>query len=103
MNKAKATLEERVVRAAEAALATRSFVSPIDVFVGIGWLPYVLVENWRRGRLEYLLGAMQVRAQSVSAALSILREWAVAKGACARARFAICDWLEARSRNFDSH
>lgn len=80
MNKAKASLEERVVRAAEAAFATRSFVSAIDVFVGIGWLPYVLVENWRRGRLEYLLDAMQVRTESISAALRILREWAVAKG-----------------------
>jgi hypothetical protein len=31
-------LAERVVKAAEAALAAQDFVSPIDVLVGIGWL-----------------------------------------------------------------
>jgi hypothetical protein len=31
-------LERRVVRAAEAALAERKFVTAIDVLVGVGWL-----------------------------------------------------------------
>jgi hypothetical protein len=31
-------LERRVVRAAEAALAERKFVTSIDVLVGLGWL-----------------------------------------------------------------
>src|SRR5438045_7795316 len=31
-------LEDRVIRAAEAALAARKYVSPVDVLVGIGWL-----------------------------------------------------------------
>jgi len=45
---------------------------------------------------------MQVPAESISAALRILRESAVAKGLRASERFAIRDWLEARSRNSDS-
>ena len=47
-------LERRVVRAAEAALAKRQFVTAIDVLVGIGWLMPSLVEEWRQGRVEYL-------------------------------------------------
>jgi hypothetical protein len=32
------TLADRVIKAAEAALAAQDYVSPIDVLVGIGWL-----------------------------------------------------------------
>lgn len=32
-------LEQRVIDAAEAALAARGFVTAIDVLTGIGWLP----------------------------------------------------------------
>jgi hypothetical protein len=35
-NKNSRTLEERVTRAAEAALAARKYVSPIDVLLGAG-------------------------------------------------------------------
>ena len=31
-------LSDRVIKAAEAALTARKYVSPIDVLVGIGWL-----------------------------------------------------------------
>jgi len=31
-------LSDRVIKAAEAALPARKYVSPIDVLVGIGWL-----------------------------------------------------------------
>ena len=31
-------LEKRVVAAAEAALAERGYVAPLDVLVGVGWL-----------------------------------------------------------------
>ena len=33
-------LEQRVTKAAEAALAKQDFVSPIDVLLGLGW-PFV--------------------------------------------------------------
>ena len=31
-------LDDRVIRAAEAALAAQKYVSAVDVLVGIGWL-----------------------------------------------------------------
>ncbi|MGH9304969.1 MAG: hypothetical protein ACRDZ5_11245 [Acidimicrobiales bacterium] len=32
------TLEQRVIRAAEATLGERQFVTALDVLVGLGWL-----------------------------------------------------------------
>lgn len=47
-------LERRVVKAAEAALAERKYVTPIDVLVGLGWLQPRRVDEWRQGRVDYL-------------------------------------------------
>ena len=46
------SLEERVVRIAEAALAERSVVSPVDVLIGLGWLTPQAVDAWRQGRVR---------------------------------------------------
>lgn len=54
MGKPRSSLEARVVRAAEAALAEQSYVSPIDVLVGVGWLTPQAVDQWRQGRAEDL-------------------------------------------------
>jgi hypothetical protein len=48
MPERRASLEERVVRVAEAALAERSVVSPVDVLIGIGWLSPQAVDTWAR-------------------------------------------------------
>ena len=47
-------VEERVIRAAEAALARNHFVSPVDVLVGLGWLPQTRLDEWRQGRVDAL-------------------------------------------------
>jgi len=49
-----ARLECRVVVAAEATLTREKSVSPADVLAAIGWLPWGLVEDRRRGRVDYL-------------------------------------------------
>jgi len=74
------TLSERVIRAAEAALASQQYVSPIDVLVGIGWLDPGAVERWRQGRVDYLEGAVQTNLARISEAMKLLRSWAAAKG-----------------------
>jgi hypothetical protein len=43
-------LEQRVTRAAEAALAEQRFVSAIDVLLGLGWLAPSHLDQWRQGR-----------------------------------------------------
>ena len=45
-------IDRRVIRAAEAALAKRKFVTAIDVLVGVGWLEPRRVDEWRQGRVE---------------------------------------------------
>ena len=47
--KNRATLAERVVKAAEASLAAQSYASPIDMLVGIGWLDYGAMKRWQQG------------------------------------------------------
>ena len=56
VNSDRASIERRVGRAAEAALAERKFVNAIDVLVGVGWLEQRKVEEWRQGRVDYLEG-----------------------------------------------
>lgn len=73
-------LQQRVVRAAEAALAERQFVSAIDVLVGIGWLVPSHVEEWRQGRVEYLERVIQANLVKLSAAMKLLRAWATGEG-----------------------
>jgi hypothetical protein len=80
MPERRASIEERVVRVAEAALAERSFVSPIDVLIGLGWLTPQAVDAWRQGRAEDLEGLAQVNLHKLSAATAVLRRWAVEHG-----------------------
>lgn len=73
-------LERRVVQAAEAALATRSFVTAIDVLVGIGWLAPARVDEWRQGRVDPLERAVPVNLVQISSAMRFFRHWAGDRG-----------------------
>src|SRR5712671_6421143 len=73
-------LAERVVKAAEAALAARGYASSIDVLVGIGWLDAGKVEQWRRGQIDCLEGAVQTNLPRISEAMKLFRSWAASKG-----------------------
>ena len=73
-------LEQRVVRAAEAALSDRHYVSAIDVLVGLGWLAPTWVDVWRQGRLEYLERAVDVGPGKLSSALRVFDNWAAERG-----------------------
>ena len=76
----KPTLEERVLRAAEAALKEQHYVSPIDVLIGIRLLEPVHVEAWRKGRIDFLESMIQGSPQKISHALAIFRKWAAERG-----------------------
>ncbi|MGH8906024.1 MAG: hypothetical protein ACRD0K_05830 [Egibacteraceae bacterium] len=75
-----ATLEQRVVRAAEAALAERHCVSAIDVLVGLRWLAPPHLDQWRQGRVECLERAIQVNPSKLSTALRLFQGWAERRG-----------------------
>jgi hypothetical protein len=78
--KNRTALADRVVRAAEAALARQDYVSPIDALVGIGWLDAGTVERWRRGQIDCLERAMQTSLPRISEALKLFQSWAAGKG-----------------------
>jgi len=73
-------IDRRVVRAAEAALAKRRFVSAIDVLVGVGWLEPRRVDEWRQGRVDYLERVTVANLGKISAAMRSFRRWAQARG-----------------------
>jgi hypothetical protein len=78
--KNRTVLADRVVRAAEAALARQDYVSPIDALVGIGWLEVGTVERWRRGQIDCLERAMQTNLPRILEALKLFQSWAAGKG-----------------------
>jgi hypothetical protein len=73
-------LAQRITDAAETVLADRRFVSPIDVLIGIGWLPPSVMERWRQGRLPYLERGATANLSKLSTAMRLFRTWAVGRG-----------------------
>ena len=73
-------LERRVMAVAEAALAARGFVTAIDVFLGLGWLPASSERAWRQGRIPYLEAAVTANLSKISKAMRFFRSWARRKG-----------------------
>ncbi len=52
------------------------FVSPVDVLVGIGWLPATVVQQWRRGALAELERSAAVGGDRLAAVVELLGRWA---------------------------
>jgi len=80
MNDNMKRLEARTVAAAEAALAARKFVTAIDVFQGIGWLPQARVDEWRQGGLAYLECGVLTNLHKISAVMRMFERWAQRRG-----------------------
>ncbi len=75
-----AALQQRVIHAAETALAEQNYVSPLDVLTGIGFLAPTHVSSWRNGRIDFLERMIQAHPAKVSFAMSTFHGWAVSKG-----------------------
>ena len=73
-------LADRVISAAEAALAAQGYVAPIDVLVGIRWIDGGSVRRWRQGQIDYLERAVQTNLPRISEAMKLFRSWATGKG-----------------------
>ena len=73
-------LDDRVVKAAEEALADRHYVTAIDVLVGIGWLTTPQVDRWRQGRVDYLERQVTGNLSKISTAMATFRRWAQKQG-----------------------
>jgi hypothetical protein len=73
-------LEERVYRAADAALARQHYVSAIDVLCEMGLLASSAVDSWRKGRTGCLEREIQGSLNKISSSMAIFRRWAHEKG-----------------------
>lgn len=69
-------LEARVIRAAETALSRKQFVSAIDVFCGMDRLSAKQVDDWRKGRIDFLERVIQGNMRKISLSMAIFRRWA---------------------------
>jgi hypothetical protein len=78
--KNKAPLADRVVTAAEAALAEQDYASFVDVLRGIGWLDPNTAARWQQGQIDCLESAIQAAPPRLSEAGHLFRSWAEAKG-----------------------
>jgi hypothetical protein len=72
-------LEERVYRAAEAALVRQHYVSLIDVLCGMGLLASSAIDSWRQGRIDFLESEIQGSPKKISSSISIFLRWAQEK------------------------
>jgi hypothetical protein len=73
-------LERRVVAAAEQALTSRHYVSPLDVLTGMGWVPPGLVTDWQQGRAPHLEAVAAVSADRLADALEVFHRWVDSRG-----------------------
>jgi hypothetical protein len=64
-------LESRVHRAAEAALSRQKYVSAIDVLCGMGLLATPHVDDWRKGRVDFLERVIQANLSKISSSMAI--------------------------------
>jgi hypothetical protein len=75
-----ARLETRVARIAEATLAEKQFVTPIDLLIGLGWLAQPNVDRWQASIVASLDRCVQVDHAKTAAAIDTLRTWAEDRG-----------------------
>jgi hypothetical protein len=69
-------LEQRVYRAADAALVRQNYVSCIDLLCGIGLLASSAVDSWRKGSIEFLEPEIQGSPNKISSSIAIFLRWA---------------------------
>ena len=77
---AKRDLGERVAQAAVQALNNQKHVSPVDVLMGMGLLPSVHFERWRRGQALDLENSIQCGARKLDDTLELFLSWAKERG-----------------------
>lgn len=72
-------MRQRVIHAAEAALADHQYVSPIDILTGTRVLEPVHLESWKKGRVDFLERVIQGNLSKISGMMNVFRSWAIEK------------------------
>lgn len=74
MNRKK--IEKRVYGHGPTHIYQKGYVSPIDLFLAMGWLTYQKVEQWRFSKIPYLERVTSVNLAKLNVALKVLRKFA---------------------------
>lgn len=72
-------LKQRVLQAAEEALLRQHYVSPIDLFIGMKLLQPIHVDEWRKGKIQYLETVIQGSLDKLSFSMNCFSTWAKEK------------------------
>lgn len=72
-------LESKIFQTAEQILSRQHYVSAIDLFIGIGLLQSIHVQEWRKGKIPYLEKTIQGNLSKISYAMKCFRRWAAHK------------------------
>ena len=75
-----AKIKERVIRSAELALNDQQHVNAIEVFLRMGWLQFVHVQDWKRGKIPFLEMYIEINPERMAYAMECFQEWACKKG-----------------------
>lgn len=73
-------LDARVTRVASAALTQRKYVAPVDLLLGLGWLPPSGFDVWQQGRAPSLEEEIRVDPAKIAQAMAAFRAWAETEG-----------------------
>jgi len=71
----KESIEQRVISTAEAFLKSQSYVTPIEVLMGIGFLQYAHVNDWRKGKIPYVEDKIQANQNKINEAMTCFQKW----------------------------
>ncbi len=73
-------IEKRTICAAEKVLFLQQYVRPIDIFLGMGLLQEIQVQEWKKGKIPYLEKAIQGNLHKISHTMKCFRKWLNKKG-----------------------
>ena len=73
----KKKFSQNVASIAGAAISRNGYVSPIDLFVGLGWLTIVKLTDWKMGKVPYLELVITASLGKLSKTMKEFRAWAV--------------------------
>jgi len=72
----KRNYSQKVASIAGQEISNKGYVSPIDLFIGIGWLTKEKLMDWRIGKITYLERVITANLSKLSKTMKEFRAWA---------------------------
>lgn len=72
----KRAYSQKVASIAGQEISNKGYVSPIDLFMGIGWLTKEKLIDWRMGKITYLERVLTANLSKLTKTMREFRAWA---------------------------